>query len=47
MIQLLMRSSYYVYLNIQHSQIPRCAAQCIYVFCVDLWTNSDYFTVQH
>ena len=21
--------------------------QCIYVFCVDLRTNSDYFTIQH
>ena len=21
--------------------------RCIYVFCVDLRTNSDYFTVQH
>jgi hypothetical protein len=21
--------------------------QCIYVFCVDLSTNSDYFSVQH
>ena len=21
--------------------------QCIYVFCVDLRTNSDYFNVQH
>jgi hypothetical protein len=21
--------------------------QCIYVFCVDLRKNSDYFTVQH
>jgi hypothetical protein len=21
--------------------------QCIYMFCVDLRTNSDYFTVQH
>ena len=21
--------------------------QCVYVFCVDLRTNSDYFTVQH
>jgi len=20
---------------------------CIYVFCVDLRTNSDYFTIQH
>ena len=23
------------------------ATQCIYVFCVDLRANSDYFTVQH
>jgi ribosome-associated translation inhibitor RaiA len=23
------------------------STQCIYVFCVDLRTNSDYFTVQH
>ena len=22
-------------------------AQCIYVFCVDLRTNSDYFHIQH
>ena len=22
-------------------------AQCIYVFCVDLRTNSDYFPIQH
>jgi len=21
--------------------------QCIYVFCVDLRTNSDYFSIQH
>ena len=21
--------------------------QCIYVFCVDLRTNSDYFPIQH
>jgi len=21
--------------------------QCVYVFCVDLRTNSDYFLVQH
>ena len=25
----------------------RFCPQCIYVFCVDLRTNSDYFTVQH
>ena len=22
-------------------------SQCIYVFCVDLRTNSDYFLIQH
>jgi len=22
-------------------------AECIYVFCVDLRTNSDYFPIQH
>ena len=31
--------------NIQ--QICILPAQCIYVFCVDLRTNNDYFTVQH
>jgi len=24
-----------------------CPTQCIYVFCVDLRTNSDYFPIQH
>src|SRR5215831_8828615 len=24
-----------------------CPQQCIYVFCVDLRTNSDYFPIQH
>jgi len=24
-----------------------CPHSCIYVFCVDLRTNSDYFTIQH
>jgi hypothetical protein len=23
------------------------STQCIYVFCVDLRTNSDYFPIQH
>ena len=31
--------------NIQ--QLYVLPTQCIYVFCVDLRTNSDYFTVQH
>jgi hypothetical protein len=32
-------------LNIHKSYV--LPTQCIYVFCVDLRTNSDYFTVQH
>jgi len=31
--------------NIQ--QLYFLPAQCIYVFCVDLRTNSDYFPIQH
>ena len=31
--------------NIQQLYVQR--TQCIYVFCVDLRTNSDYFPVQH
>jgi hypothetical protein len=41
-------SGYYIcttMFNIQ--QFDVLPTQCIYVFCVDLRTNSDYFTVQH
>ena len=31
--------------NIQ--QLYVLPTQCIYVFCVDLRTNSDYFPIQH
>ena len=31
--------------NIQQFYVP--PTQCIYVFCVDLSTNSDYFPIQH
>jgi hypothetical protein len=31
----------------KHLKIIRSPTKCIYVFCVDLRTNSDYFTVQH
>jgi hypothetical protein len=31
--------------NIQQFHI--LPTQCIYVFCVDLRTNSDYFPIQH
>jgi len=35
----------YRQLNFQHFYF--LSTQCIYVFCVDLRTNSDYFPVQH
>jgi hypothetical protein len=31
--------------NIQYFHV--LPTQCIYVFCVDLRTNSDYFCIQH
>ena len=31
--------------NIQQFHVP--LTQCVYVFCVDLRTNSDYFPIQH
>jgi hypothetical protein len=31
--------------NIHKFYVP--PTQCVYVFCVDLRTNSDYFTIQH
>ena len=31
--------------NIQQYQVQ--PTHCIYVFCVDLRTNSDYFRIQH
>jgi hypothetical protein len=40
-------SGHYMYrqFNIQHFYV--LPTQCIYMFCVDLRTNSDYFTIQH
>jgi len=40
-------SGYYMYhqFNIQHFYV--LPTQCIYVFCVDLRTNSDYFPIHH
>jgi len=29
------------------SNSPFCPHSCIYVFCLDLRTDSDYFSVQH
>jgi hypothetical protein len=40
-------SGYYMYHKFNIQQFYVLPTQCIYVFCVDLRTNSDYFTVQH
>ena len=38
---------HYVYHQVNINQFCVLPTQCIYVFYVDLRTNSDYFTVQH
>ena len=40
-------SGHYMYRQFNIQQLYVLPTQCIYVFCVDLRTNSDYFTVQH
>jgi len=39
-------SGHYMYHQFNIQQFYILPTQCIYVFCVDLRTNSDYFTVQ-
>ena len=40
-------SGHYRYHQFKINQFYVLPTQCIYVFCVDLRTNSDYFTVEH
>jgi len=40
-------SGYYMYHQFNIQQFCVLPTQCIYVFCVDLRTNSDYFPIQH
>ena len=40
-------SGHYMYQKFNIQQFYVLPTQCIYVFCVDLRTNSDYFPVQH
>jgi len=40
-------SGRYMYHQFNIQQFYVLPAQCIYVFCVDLRTNSDYFPIQH
>jgi len=40
-------SGHYMYHHFNVQQFYVLPTQCIYVFCVDLRTNSDYFHIQH
>jgi hypothetical protein len=40
-------SGRYMYHQFNIQQFYVLPTHCIYVFCVDLRTNSDYFTIQH
>ena len=40
-------SGYYMYRQYNIQQFYVLPTQCIYVFCVDLRTNSYYFPIQH
>ena len=40
-------SGYYIYHRFNIHKFHVLSTQCIYVFCVDLRTNSDYFPIQH
>jgi len=40
-------SGHYMYHRFNIQQFYVLPTQCIYVFCVDLSTNSDYFPIQH
>ena len=40
-------SGHYMYHQFNIQQFCVLPTQCIYVFCVDLRTNSDYFPIQH
>ena len=40
-------SGHYMYRQFNIQQFYVLPTQCIYVFCVDLRTNSDYFPIHH
>ena len=44
---LLKPSGHYMYRQFNIQQFYVLPTHCIYVFCVDLRTNSDYFPTQH
>jgi len=40
-------TGHYMYHQFNTQQFYVLPTQCIYVFCVDVRTNSDYFPIQH
>ena len=46
-INRLKASGHYMYRQFNIQQFYVLPTQCIYVFCVDLRTNSDYFPIQY
>jgi len=40
-------TGHYMYHQFNIQQFYVLPTQCIFVFCVDLRTNSDYFPIQH
>ena len=47
LINSLKSSGQYKYHQFNSNQFCVLPTRCVYVFCVDMRTNSDYFTVQH
>ena len=46
-INRLQPSGHYMYRQFNIQQFYVLPTQCVYVFCVDLRANSDYFPIQH
>ena len=46
-LNLLKPKTYFMYEQFLHSEILCLPTQCIYVFCMDLRTNNNYFPLQH
>ena len=47
MVNLAKNAAYFMYREYNIQQFYVLPTQCIYVLCVDLRTNSDYFPIQH
>ena len=46
-LSLLKPKTFFMYQQFNIQQFYVLSTHCIYVFCVDLRTNSDYFPIQH